>query len=257
MDLQLRGAHALVTGAGRGIGRAIAQRLADEGCQVTLLGRDSPVLAATAAQIGPARAYAVVADVTDRAAVEAALAQARAHFGPLRIVVNNAGAAESAPFAQLDAVQWQRMLDLNLTGAFHVTQAALSDLLAGHGARVVNVASTAALKGYGYVAAYVAAKHGLLGLTRALAAEYAQRDLTVNAVCPGYTDTDLLAAAVQTIAGKTGRSPEDARAELARANPQRRLIRPEEVAAAVAWLCSPAAASVTGQAITIDGGEVA
>ncbi|MFY8121865.1 MAG: SDR family NAD(P)-dependent oxidoreductase, partial [Burkholderiaceae bacterium] len=175
MDLQLRGAHALVTGAGRGIGRAIAQRLADEGCQVTLLGRDSPVLAATAAQIGPARAYAVVADVTDRAAVEAALAQARAHFGPLRIVVNNAGAAESAPFAQLDAVQWQRMLDLNLTGAFHVTQAALSDLLAGHGARVVNVASTAALKGYGYVAAYVAAKHGLLGLTRALAAEYAQR----------------------------------------------------------------------------------
>jgi len=209
MDLQMRGAHALVTGAGRGIGRAIAQRLADEGCQVTLLGRDSPVLAATAAQIGPARAYAVVADVTDRAAVEAALAQARAHFGPLRIVVNNAGAAESAPFAQLDAVQWQRMLDLNLTGAFHVTQAALSDLLAGHGARVVNVAST------------------------------------------------LLAAAVQTIAGKTGRSPEDARAELARANPQRRLIRPEEVAAAVAWLCSPAAASVTGQAITIDGGEVA
>jgi len=257
MDLQLHGAHALVTGASRGIGRAIAQRLADEGCQVTLLGRDSPVLVATAAQIGPARAYAVVADVTDRAAVEAALAQARAHFGRLRIVVNNAGAAESAPFAQLDAVQWQRMLDLNLTGAFHVTQAALSDLLAGHGARVVNVASTAALKGYGYVAAYVAAKHGLLGLTRALAAEYAQRDLTVNAVCPGYTDTDLLAAAVQTIAGKTGRSPEDARAELARANPQRRLIRPEEVAAAVAWLCSPAAASVTGQAITIDGGEVA
>lgn len=247
--------HALITGGGRGIGLAIARRLHADGCQVTLLGRDASRVQAAAEQLGE-RAQAVAADITDRAAVDRALAAARARFGPLRILVNNAGAAEAAAFARTSVEHWQRMLDANLTGAFHVTQAALADLLQTPAARIVNVASTAGLKGYPYVAAYVAAKHGLVGLTRALALEFAREDITVNSVCPGYTDTDLLDGAVQNIVRSTGRSASEARAALARSNPQGRLIHPDEVAASVAWLCSAEAASVTGQAIAIAGGEV-
>lgn len=248
-------AHALVTGGSRGIGLATARRLHADGCRVTLLGRDAARLQAVAQSLGE-RAQAVAADITDRAAVDRALATAQAGFGPLRILINNAGAAESAPFARTDAALWQRMLDSNLTGAFHMTQAALPSLLSTGAARIVNVASTAGLKGYAYVAAYVAAKHGLIGLTRALALEFAREDITVNAVCPGYTETDLLDSAVQNIVQSTGRSGDDARAALARSNPQGRLIHPDEVAATVAWLCSAAAASITGQAIAIAGGEV-
>jgi NAD(P)-dependent dehydrogenase (short-subunit alcohol dehydrogenase family) len=247
--------HALVTGGSRGIGLAIARRLHADGCQVTLLGRDAARVQAAAHALGE-RAHAAAADVTDRAAIDCALAAARERFGPVRILVNNAGAAEAAPFARTSAAHWQRMLDANLTGAFHATQAALADLLQSPGARIVNIASTAGLKGYPYVAAYVAAKHGLIGLTRALAAEFADQDLTVNAVCPGYTETDLLDEAVQNIVRSTGRTAGEARAALARSNPQGRLIHPDEVAASVAWLCSAAAASVTGQALVIAGGEV-
>ncbi len=247
--------HAFITGGGRGIGLAIARRLHADGCHVTLLGRDAARVQAAAQSLGE-RAQAVTADITDRAAVDRALATARERFGPVRILVNNAGAAEAAPFARTTAEQWQRMLDANLTGAFHVTQAALADLLQSPGARVVIVASTAGLKGYPYVAAYVAAKHGLVGLTRALALEFAGQDITINAVCPGYTETDLLDGAVQNIVRSTGRSASEARATLARSNPQGRLIHPDEVAASVAWLCSAEAGSVTGQAIVIAGGEV-
>jgi NAD(P)-dependent dehydrogenase (short-subunit alcohol dehydrogenase family) len=172
------------------------------------------------------------------------------------ILVNNAGQAASAPFGRTDAALWQRMLDVNLTGAYHCIQATLPGMLDLGWGRIVNVASTAGLTGYRYVAAYCAAKHGLVGLTRALALEVAAQGVTVNAVCPGYTETDIVLAAVANIVRKTGRSEDQARAALAAANPQGRLVQPDEVAHAVAWLCMPGASAMNGQAVAVAGGEV-
>ncbi|MFL6660559.1 MAG: SDR family NAD(P)-dependent oxidoreductase [Rhizobacter sp.] len=251
----MRGRHALVTGAARGIGEAIARTLAAEGATLTLLGRRREPLARLASELRGTHGI-VVADVSDAAQVQAAFEQARAERGPVAILVNNAGAAESAPFAKTSLELWQRMLAVNLTGTFICTQAALPDMLAaGHG-RIVNVASTAGLRGYAYVAAYVAAKHGVVGLTRALALEVAKKGVTVNAVCPGYTETDILRESIANVVAKTGRSEADARAELAKGNPQGRIVQPEEVADAVRWLCGDAASAVTGQAISVSGGEV-
>lgn len=259
----LAGRHALVTGAGRGIGAAIAEALAGEGVRVTLLGRQAQVLAETAARLPGGPHGIAVADVTDADALAAAFEAARRQLGPLHVLVNNAGAAESAPFARTDRAMWQRMIDLNLTGTYLATQAALPDLLqagaAGGergGGRIVNIASTAGQKGYAYVSAYVAAKHGVVGLTRALAIELARKGVTVNAVCPGYTETDLLRDSIERIVSTTGRSVDEARAGLAAANPQQRLVQPREVAALVAWLCRDEAASVTGQCLSVSGGEV-
>ncbi|AQV94836.1 3-hydroxyacyl-CoA dehydrogenase [Cupriavidus necator] len=257
----LSGRHALVTGGGRGIGAAIAHRLLADGASVTLLGRDAGALQATVQalrEVAPAGAVVsfVTADIADADSVARAFANAAEQAGPVSMLVNNAGQAHSAPFLKTDAALWRRMLDVNLTGTFLCTQAALPAMLDAGWGRIVNVASTAGLIGYGYVSAYCAAKHGVIGLTRALALETAARGVTVNAVCPGYTETDIVRDAVANIVGKTGRTEEQARAELAARNPQRRLVQPEEVADAVAWLCQPSAAAITGQAIPVAGGEV-
>jgi NAD(P)-dependent dehydrogenase (short-subunit alcohol dehydrogenase family) len=257
MAAPLAGKHAFVTGGGRGIGAAIARALLADGARVTIGGRDEGKLAATARELASLGDIGTVGiDVTDMNSVAAALATARKQRGALAIVVNNAGQAESMPFAKTDAALWQRMLDVNLTGTFNVTQIALPDLLAPGWGRIVNVASTAGLIGYAYVAAYCAAKHGVIGLTRSLALELASKGITVNAVCPGYTETDIVRDAIVNIAAKTGRPEADARAELVKRNPQGRFVQPDEVAATVAWLCRPAASAVTGQAIAVAGGEV-
>ncbi len=254
----LSGRHALVTGAARGIGAEIARTLAAEGAVLTLLGRDREALQRVADTLPAAASHRVVAaDVADPAAVQQAFAQARAALGPLAILVNNAGAAESAPFLKTSVELWQRMLSVNLTGSFLCTQAALPDMLEAGWGRIVNIASTAGQKGYAYVAAYTAAKHGVIGLTRSLALEVARKGVTVNAVCPGYTDTDILRNSVANVVGKTGRSEADALAEFSSVNPQRRIVQPSEVADAVRWLCGEGAASVNGQSISVSGGEVA
>jgi NAD(P)-dependent dehydrogenase (short-subunit alcohol dehydrogenase family) len=254
-DAALAGRHAVVTGASRGIGAAIARRLAAHGAALTLLGRDRAAMESVAASLGGTRSVVVVADVAAHPAVTRALDTARQALGPIHLLVNNAGQADSRPFQKVDDGHWQQMLGVNLSGPFHAMRDALPDMLEAGFGRIVNVASTAALKGYPYVAAYCAAKHGLLGLTRAVALEVARRGITVNAVCPGYTDTDIVQSAIANIRRTTGRSEAEAIEALVLHNPQRRLIQPEEVAHVVAWLCLPGTESLTGQAIPVAGGE--
>ena len=255
----LAGQHAIITGGGRGIGAVIAGELARLGARLTLLGRNEATLSARRdaliAEHGSTIHLATV-DVSDEASVQRAFATAIEAFGTPSILINNAGAASSAPLRRTTLADWNAMLAVNLTGAFLCSRAVVPGMTdAGYG-RIVNVASTAGLKGYAYVAPYVAAKHGLIGLTRALAVELARTGITVNAVCPGFTDTDLLAESIGTIVASTGRTPDDARARLTRANPQGRLIDPSEVAQAVVFLCLPGSSSITGQALVVAGGEV-
>ncbi len=242
--------HALVTGAGRGIGAAIAQRLAADGARVTLVGRTRATLDETAAALGDARV--LVCDVTNAGAfIEAVQALPR-----VDILVNNAGQAVSAPATRTTDAMWADMLAVNLTAPFTCTRALLPAMLDAGWGRVVTIASTAALRGYPYVSAYAAAKHGVLGFTRALALEVATRGVTVNAVCPGFTETDMLQASVANIMQRTGRSEAEARAVLAQLNPQQRFITPADVAHVVAALCAPTASALTGLALPVSGGEV-
>lgn len=247
--------HAVVTGGGQGIGAAIARLLVAQGANVTVLGRKLETVKALATE-QPERMYAVSADVADVDQVQAAFADARGRFGPIAILINNAGQASSAPFLKTDATLWNQMLAVNLTGTMLCTQAAVPDMLAAQWGRVVNIASTAGLTGYAYVAAYCAAKHGVVGLTRALALEFSKKGLTVNAVCPGYTETDIVRSSIANVMAKTGRTEEQARAEFTAGNPQGRLVQADEVADTVAWLCGPAASAITGQSIAVCGGEV-
>ncbi|CAL94550.1 SDR family NAD(P)-dependent oxidoreductase [Azoarcus olearius] len=252
----LAGRHAVVTGAGSGIGEAIAIELARLGATLTLVGRRAEPLNATRDKLAGQGHGIAVADITDHAAIGAALAEAAAARGAIAILINNAGAAKSAPLAKTEPALWNEMLTVNLTGTYNCTHAVLPGMQATRWGRIVNIASTAGLVGYAYVSAYCAAKHGVIGLTRALALEVAKQGITVNAVCPGYTDTPLLGGAVDNIVAKTGRSSDDAKTTLAASNPQGRLVQPEDVARTVGWLCLPGSDAIHGQSIPVAGGEV-
>jgi NAD(P)-dependent dehydrogenase (short-subunit alcohol dehydrogenase family) len=251
--MTIAGKHALVTGGGSGVGRAIALALAGAGIDVTICGRREAELAKVAGESD--RIFGIAADVTDEAAMASLYETAEAARGPFDIAVANAGMSGSAPAHRTTLADWQRTLDVNLTGAFLTVKPALAGMAARKAGRIVFIASTAGLKGYAYVAPYVAAKHGVVGLMRALAVETAKSGVTVNAVCPGFVETEMLEETIQRIVEKTGRSDEQARSSLASTNPQGRFIQPQEVAAAVLWLCGDAAASITGQTISISGGE--
>jgi NAD(P)-dependent dehydrogenase (short-subunit alcohol dehydrogenase family) len=258
MSAGLGGVHALVTGAGRGIGAAIATTLALEGARVTLLGRNGAELEAHAATLpAAADAQVVLADVSDEDAVRGAFARARERHGQVTILINNAGISGSAPFAKLERATWDATIAVNLTGSYLCAREVITEMVgAGYG-RIVNVASTAGLVGGPYIAAYNAAKHGVIGLTRSLAAEFGRKGITVNAVCPGFTETAMLERTLERIARTTGRTEDGAMTALLARNPLGRFVRPEEVAGVVAWLCRADAGAVNGQAIVIDGGEVA
>jgi NAD(P)-dependent dehydrogenase (short-subunit alcohol dehydrogenase family) len=274
---KLAGLHALVTGASRGIGAEIAAALISQGVRVSLLGRDANSLAdvaqrvsgghavggaaaptpiATAAAVPTAEALPVEADVTDAASVKNAFDTARAHFGPIQILINNAGQAHSAKFTDTDEALWNRLIAVNLTGTYLCSRQAVPDMLQAGFGRIVNVASVAGLHGGPYISAYASSKHAVIGLTRSLAVEYATRNITVNAVCPGYVDTEMTRNTIANIMSKTGRSESETLAALLASNPQKRLVQPREVADTVLWVCQPGSASVTGQSIILAGGEV-
>jgi NAD(P)-dependent dehydrogenase (short-subunit alcohol dehydrogenase family) len=252
-----QGQHALVTGGGRGIGAAISSALVKAGVKVTITGRYSKSLeqhTSSLQEFGETQFQ--VCDVTDPSSISSTFGNAATALGPITILINNAGQAQSQPFLKTSLELWQQMLEVNLTGTFLCTQAALPGMLEMGWGRIINVSSTAGLTGYPYVSAYSAAKHGVIGLTRSLALELAKKNITVNAVCPGYTETDIVLEAVQNIMARTGRSEREARAELMKLNPQARMIHPNEIANTVLWLCNPSSSSITGQAIAIAGGEV-
>jgi len=257
MNDGIRDVHAFVTGGGRGIGAAIASALADAGARITLAGRDITFLSrhADALRAAGADAGVVQIDVADERAVETAFNTAVARAGDVGILVNNAGQATGGLVAETSLEDWNRTLAVNLTGAFLCSRRVLPSMLKAGNGRIINIASTAGLRGVARVAAYSASKHGLIGFTRSLALEVAKDGITVNAVCPGYTESDMAERAIQAVMTGTGRTRDEAIERIARVSPLGRLLRPDEVAAAVLWLCSDAAAGTTGHSLVV-GGEV-
>jgi 3-hydroxybutyrate dehydrogenase len=254
MQMLLHGKHALVTGGGRGIGRAIAKALAHAGATVTVTGRTESQLLDAVAQ-GDAHGY-IVLDVTEETAVLHGFRKAAVARGPIDVLVANAGAAESGPFLKTDSAMFRRMLDVNLMGVVHAAHAVLPDMLLRKNGRIITIASTAGLKGYAYVSAYTAAKHAVVGFTKALALETAANGITVNAICPGYAETDMVAESITRIVAKTGRAREAVLADMLKDSPLKRLIKPEEIAASCVWLASESAAAITGTSLVIAGGEI-
>lgn len=246
--------HVFITGGGTGIGLATARALAPSGARFTLVGRDGARAASAAEEFE--NAQGLTCDVADEASVAAAFTTARDRYGPINILINNAGITPSAPLDRMDLAMWNQTLAINLTGAFLCSRAAITDMYANKWGRIVNVASIAGLQGGAYISAYCASKHGLIGMTRALAKECAKKGVTVNAICPGYVETDIITRAAENIASKTKLSEDEAKASLYAQNPQGRLITADEVASAIAWLCSDGAAATNGAAIPMSGGEV-
>jgi len=255
--MKLDNAHAVITGAGSGIGAAIALKFASAGVKVTLMGRRHKKLLDTAALFSEGQqSVCVVCDVTDHQSVETAFADATKHFGPIDILVNCAGAAPTNAFHKIGIDEWKSIIDVNLHGVFSCTSQVINPMRERKSGRIINIASTSALKGYAYVSAYSTAKHGVLGLTRSLALETAKHGITVNAICPGFTDTDIIRDSVAKIVETTGRTEEQALKQFVSSNPQGRLITPEEIAETTVWLCMDGSDSITGQAISVSGGEV-
>ena len=247
--MSLAGKAAFVTGGGTGVGASIALALAEAGAAVTICGRRPAPLEAVAAR--HANLTWAICDITDEAAITAAIADASPD-----IVVANAGASESAPFTRTDLDAFRRMIDVNLVGSFLTLREGAKAMRDKPWGRLIAVASTAGLKGYPYVAPYAAAKHGVIGLVKSVALEFARKGITANALCPGFLDTEMTARSIANIVEKTGRSPDEARASLEATNPMHRLVPPEDVARAALWLCGPGSEMITGQAISISGGEV-
>ncbi|MEO5972082.1 MAG: SDR family oxidoreductase [Sphingomicrobium sp.] len=250
----LQGRHALITGGGTGIGAAAATHLHAAGAKISLLGRRPEPLERTAAIVSGA---AIPCDVTDRAAIAAAFTEARAANGPIAMLIVNAGTGDSAPFARTTRETWDRIIATNLTSAFDCVAAALPDLLAGKDSRIVLVASVAGLRGAAYAAPYAASKHGMVGLMRSLALEYAKTSMTVNAVCPGFVDTMMTVESAARIASASGRSEEQALGAIAGMNASGRLVHPDAIATQILTLCLPQSRDINGAAITIDGGTSA
>ncbi|MBC8259359.1 MAG: SDR family oxidoreductase [SAR324 cluster bacterium] len=246
--------HVVITGGGSGIGAAITDALAEKGTRITIMGRKLDRLQEKVKTIK--QAFAVSVDVTDLDQVEQGFAKAVANHGTVDILINNAGNAISVPFHKMGLEDWNTMLAVNLNGVFNCTQACLPSMRKQKWGRIINIASTAGLKGYAYVSAYCAAKHGVIGLTRALALETALDGITVNAVCPGYTETALTEAAIENIFQKTNYTKAEVQMQLLQNNPQKRFVQPEEIANTVFWLCQHDSKSITGQAVPVAGGEV-
>ncbi len=256
----LKEEHAVVTGGGRGIGAAIADELARHGASITLMGRTRSTIDAEAARIAGVYGTpvaAVVCDVSDAVSVETAFAEARQTFGDPYVLVNNAGMGDAARLAKTSSELWHRTMAVNLTGPFLCIQHVLPAMIEVRGGRIINIASTAGLKGYSKLGAYCASKHGLVGLTRSLALEVAKLGITVNAICPGYTETDLAQVAVDNMVGALKMTAQEARSSIVSMIPRGAITQPREVASLVGWLCAPDAKAVTGQAIAVDGGELA